>query len=38
MIDFWKEHCEPDNLIDYHEVDLNDGNLGLYTLPIPSYY
>lgn len=36
-VDFWKEHCEPDNLLDYHEVDMNDGKLGQFTLPTPLY-
>lgn len=37
MADFWREHCEPDNLLDYHEADLNDGKLGQFTLPAPHY-
>ncbi|KAB0803414.1 hypothetical protein PPYR_00384 [Photinus pyralis] len=38
LLDFWKEHCELDNLMDYHEIDLNNGQLGLFTLPVPKYY
>ncbi|KAK4883887.1 hypothetical protein RN001_000158 [Aquatica leii] len=36
--DFWKQHCEIDNIIDYHEIDLNNSKLGLFTLPTPKYY
>ncbi|KAF5300894.1 hypothetical protein FQR65_LT09057 [Abscondita terminalis] len=38
QLDFWKEHCDDDNILDYHEIDLNNGRLGLFSLPIPKYF
>ncbi|KAK9746117.1 hypothetical protein QE152_g6353 [Popillia japonica] len=35
--DFWTEHCDPNNIIDYHEIDANNGRIGHYTLPTPLY-
>lgn len=37
MEHFWREHCEPDNLMDYHEAEMNGGKLGLFSLPLPLY-
>ncbi|KRT80176.1 hypothetical protein AMK59_7296 [Oryctes borbonicus] len=35
--EFWTEHCDPTNIIDYHEIDANNGRIGHYTLPTPLY-
>ncbi|KAF5292379.1 hypothetical protein FQA39_LY03413 [Lamprigera yunnana] len=38
LLNYWKKHCQGDNSLDYDEEELNEGKLGLYTLPTPKYY
>lgn len=35
--DFWKEHAEHEQLVDFHELETGEGKLGLFTLPLPLY-
>ncbi|RZC42671.1 adenylate cyclase type 10-like [Asbolus verrucosus] len=37
VTDFWKEHAEPDNVVNFHEFEINTEKLGFFTLPTPLY-
>ncbi|XP_045481901.1 adenylate cyclase type 10-like isoform X2 [Harmonia axyridis] len=36
-MDFWKDHCEENNLVFYQEFDMNTDDIGFFTLPTPLY-
>ncbi|XP_044745278.1 adenylate cyclase type 10-like [Coccinella septempunctata] len=36
-MDFWKDHCEENNVVFYQEYDMNTDDIGFFTLPTPLY-
>ena len=36
VVDFWKEHSEADNVLDFQEIESED-KIGFFTLPAPLY-
>ncbi|XP_044265856.1 adenylate cyclase type 10-like isoform X2 [Tribolium madens] len=36
-IDFWKEHSEADNVLDFQEIEISGETLGYFTLPTPLF-
>ncbi|XP_044263925.1 adenylate cyclase type 10-like isoform X1 [Tribolium madens] len=36
-IDFWREHCETENFLDFQDIEISEGKLGFFTLPTPVY-
>lgn len=37
LTDLWRDYCDTDNNMDYHEFDFNGGKLTFFTLPTPLY-
>ncbi|KYB27283.1 Adenylate cyclase type 10-like Protein [Tribolium castaneum] len=36
-IEFWKEHSEAENVLDFQDIEITGETLGYYTLPTPLY-
>ncbi|XP_068895089.1 adenylate cyclase type 10-like isoform X2 [Tenebrio molitor] len=36
-MDFWKEHSEADNLLDFQDIEMGGAKIGFFTLPTPVY-
>jgi hypothetical protein len=36
-MDFWKEHSEADNLLDFQDIEIGGAKIGFFTLPTPVY-